>query len=117
MQHKRTTTLWTSRREFHNKGVEDWECRLRQAFKNTLIDHFFGFQVPDENEAANYVKVVIPKDEETQKQLKNTMCKNVLFSHLDIDEQKSIFDAMFPVEKKAGETIIEQVNICWHQLS
>lgn len=24
------------------------------------------------------------------------------------DEQKAIFDAMFPVEKKKGETIIEQ---------
>jgi hypothetical protein len=31
------------------------------------------------------------------------------FDNLDIDEQKSIFDAMFPVEKKSGETIIEQV--------
>jgi len=65
-------------------------------------------EVPDENEAANYIKVVIPKDKDTQNQLRNAMCKNVLFSHLDIDEQKSIFDAMFPVEKKAGETIIEQ---------
>jgi hypothetical protein len=66
------------------------------------------FQVPDENEAANYVKVVIPKDKETQVSLRNAMCKNVLFSHLDIDEQKAIFDAMFPVEKKEGEKIIEQ---------
>ncbi|KAI6216055.1 hypothetical protein M3Y94_00458300 [Aphelenchoides besseyi] len=65
-------------------------------------------EVPDENEAANYQKVVIPKDDETQKALRNAMCKNVLFAHLDNDEQKAIFDAMFPVEKKAGETIIEQ---------
>uniref|UniRef100_A0AC34PWC3 Cyclic nucleotide-binding domain-containing protein n=1 Tax=Panagrolaimus sp. JU765 TaxID=591449 RepID=A0AC34PWC3_9BILA len=65
-------------------------------------------EVPDENEAANYDKVVIPKDEETQKALRAAMCKNVLFSHLDADEQKSIFDAMFPVEKKKGETIIVQ---------
>lgn len=36
------------------------------------------------------------------------MCKNLLFAHLDADEQKAIFDAMFPVEKKEGETIIEQ---------
>lgn len=55
-------------------------------------------------------QVVIPKDDETQKQLRNAMCKNVLFAHLDNDEQKAIFDAMFPVEKKAGETIIEQVR-------
>ncbi|KAI6226494.1 CAMP-dependent protein kinase [Aphelenchoides fujianensis] len=65
-------------------------------------------EVPDENEAANYQKVVIAKDESTQKALRNAMCKNVLFAHLDNDEQRAIFDAMFPVEKKAGETIIEQ---------
>lgn len=29
-------------------------------------------------------------------------------SCLQGDEQKAIFDAMFPVEKKKGETIIEQ---------
>ncbi|CAD5216587.1 unnamed protein product [Bursaphelenchus okinawaensis] len=65
-------------------------------------------EVPDENEAANYVKVVIPKDAETQNSLKKAMCKNVLFAHLDKDEEKAIFDAMFPVEKKEGETIIQQ---------
>ncbi|VIO86691.1 Uncharacterized protein BM_BM5277 [Brugia malayi] len=36
------------------------------------------------------------------------MCRNILFSHLEGDEQKAIFDAMFPVEKKKNETIIEQ---------
>lgn len=41
------------------------------------------------------------------------MCKNVLFSHLDADEEKAIFDAMFPVEKKKGETIIEQVSFIY----
>lgn len=65
--------------------------------------------MPDENEAANYQKVVIPKDEETQKALRAAMCKNVLFAHLDPDEQKAIFDAMFPVVKKKGEAIIVQV--------
>jgi cAMP-dependent protein kinase regulator len=65
-------------------------------------------EVPDENEAANYDKVVIPKDDDTQKALRAAMCKNVLFSHLDADEQKAIFDAMFPVEVKKGETIIVQ---------
>ncbi|CEF71393.1 cAMP-dependent protein kinase type I regulatory subunit [Strongyloides ratti] len=65
-------------------------------------------EVPDENEAANYKRVVIPKDPETEKSLRAAMCKNVLFSHLDADEEKAIFDAMFPVEKKKGETIIEQ---------
>lgn len=62
---------------------------------------------------ANYNRVVIPKDVETQISLKSAMCKNLLFAHLDADEQKAIFDAMFPVEKKESETIIEQVNsIC-----
>ncbi|VDN24779.1 unnamed protein product [Gongylonema pulchrum] len=65
-------------------------------------------EVPDEKEAANYDKVVIPKDEETRRALEAAMCKNILFSHLEGDEQKAIFDAMFPVEKKKGETIIEQ---------
>ncbi|VDK53951.1 unnamed protein product [Anisakis simplex] len=65
-------------------------------------------EVPDENEAANYDKVVIPKDEETRRALEAAMCKNILFSHLEGDEKKAIFDAMFPVEKKKGETIIEQ---------
>jgi hypothetical protein len=67
-------------------------------------------EVPDENEAANYQRVVIPKDENTQKALRQAMCKNVLFAHLDFEEQKAIFDAMFPVEKSKGETIIEQVG-------
>lgn len=67
-------------------------------------------EVPDENEAANYQRVVIPKDEEVQKALRAAMCKNVLFAHLDLDEEKAIFDAMFPVEKHNGETIIEQVQ-------
>ncbi|VBB31819.1 unnamed protein product [Acanthocheilonema viteae] len=78
-------------------------------------------EVPDENEAANYDKVVIPKDDETRRALEAAMCRNILFSHLEEhsitevelsylqgDEQKAIFDAMFPVEKKKGETIIEQ---------
>uniref|UniRef100_A0A0R3RZ17 cAMP-dependent protein kinase regulatory subunit n=1 Tax=Elaeophora elaphi TaxID=1147741 RepID=A0A0R3RZ17_9BILA len=65
-------------------------------------------EVPDENEAANYDKVVIPKDDETRRALEAAMCRNILFSHLEGDEQKAIFDAMFPVEKKKGETIIEQ---------
>jgi len=65
-------------------------------------------EVPDENEAANYLKIVIPKDDETCRALEAAMCKNILFSHLDKEEKKCIFDAMFPVEKNQGETIIEQ---------
>ncbi|KAH7732038.1 cAMP-dependent protein kinase [Aphelenchoides avenae] len=65
-------------------------------------------EVPDENEISNYKRIVIPKDESVQKSLRSSMGKNILFSHLDPDEQKAIFDAMFPVEKKKSEKIIEQ---------
>ena len=60
----------------------------------------------DDND--EYEKVVIPKDDETRRSLEAAMCKNLLFSHLDADEQKTIFDAMFRVDKVAGDTIIEQ---------
>lgn len=36
------------------------------------------------------------------------MGSNFLFAHLQGEEKQDIFDAMFPVEKKAGETIIQQ---------
>ncbi|CDW60154.1 cAMP-dependent protein kinase regulatory subunit [Trichuris trichiura] len=36
------------------------------------------------------------------------MCQNVLFAHLDDNEKKDIFDAMFPVEHQANEVIIRQ---------
>ncbi|OUC45296.1 hypothetical protein D917_08524, partial [Trichinella nativa] len=36
------------------------------------------------------------------------MCQNVLFAHLDENEKKDIFNAMFPVEANAGEVIIQQ---------
>lgn len=67
--------------------------------------------MPDENEISNYKKIVIPKDESAQKALRAAMVKNILFSHLDADEQKAIFDAMFPVEKNKNEKIIEQVRL------
>ncbi|VDK75821.1 unnamed protein product [Onchocerca ochengi] len=79
--------------------------KLQQGNRRRLA---VSAEVPDENEAANYDKVVIPKDDETRRALEAAMCKNILFSHLEGDEQKAIFDAMFPVEKKKGETIIEQ---------
>ncbi|EJD76103.1 hypothetical protein LOAG_16878 [Loa loa] len=36
-------------------------------------------EVPDENEAANYDKVVIPKDDETRRALEAAMCKKYPF--------------------------------------
>uniref|UniRef100_A0A915EPT1 Uncharacterized protein n=1 Tax=Ditylenchus dipsaci TaxID=166011 RepID=A0A915EPT1_9BILA len=57
-------------------------------------------EVPDENEAANYKRVIIPKDDNAKQSLRNAMCKNLLFAHLDADEQKAIFDAMFQWRRK-----------------
>ncbi|XP_018496796.1 cAMP-dependent protein kinase regulatory subunit [Galendromus occidentalis] len=62
----------------------------------------------NEEDAANYVKKNVPKDEKTRAALSKAIEKNVLFSHLDESEKKDIFDAMFPVEAKPNETIIKQ---------
>jgi cAMP-dependent protein kinase regulator len=62
----------------------------------------------NEEDARNYVKKVIPKDEQTMASLSKAISKNVLFAHLDQNEKSDIFDAMFAVENKAGETIIQQ---------
>ncbi|XP_022660640.1 cAMP-dependent protein kinase regulatory subunit-like isoform X3 [Varroa destructor] len=61
-----------------------------------------------EEDATNYVKKVVPKDYKTMAALSKAIEKNVLFSHLDEKEKSDIFDAMFGVEAKAGETIIQQ---------
>ncbi|KAK6765056.1 hypothetical protein RB195_025115 [Necator americanus] len=63
---------------------------------------------PIKEDDTEYKKVVIPKDEATRKSLEAAMSKNLLFAHLEEDEAKTMFDAMFPVEKQACETIIEQ---------
>jgi len=65
-------------------------------------------EVYTEEDLTNYVKKVVPKDEQTKKALEKSMTRNVLFAHLDDTEKKDIFDAMGPIEKKAGETIIVQ---------
>jgi cAMP-dependent protein kinase regulator len=65
-------------------------------------------EVYKDDDIANYVKKVVPKDAETRQSLENAMCKNVLFAHLDENEKKDIFDAMAAVEKQAGETVITQ---------
>ena len=61
-----------------------------------------------EDDAANYVKKVVPKDYKTTAALSKAIEKNVLFSHLDDGEKADIFDAMFPVVHKADESIINQ---------
>uniref|UniRef100_A0A915IKB8 cAMP-dependent protein kinase regulatory subunit n=1 Tax=Romanomermis culicivorax TaxID=13658 RepID=A0A915IKB8_ROMCU len=65
-------------------------------------------EVYKEEDLKNYVKTVVPKDEQTRRALESAMCRNVLFAHLDENEKKDIFDAMCPVEKKADEIIIRQ---------
>jgi len=64
--------------------------------------------VISEDDAASYVKKVIPKDEQTMAALSKAIEKNVLFSHLDDGERSDIFDAMFAVEHKDGQVIIQQ---------
>ncbi|XP_076310757.1 cAMP-dependent protein kinase regulatory subunit-like isoform X2 [Tachypleus tridentatus] len=61
-----------------------------------------------EEDAANYVRKVVPKDFKTTAALSKAIEKNVLFAHLDDNEQSDIFDAMFPVVHCAHEKIIQQ---------
>lgn len=61
-----------------------------------------------EEDAAQYVKKVVPKDYKTMAALSKAISRNVLFSHLDDNERSDIFDAMFPVHRHAGEVIIQQ---------
>uniref|UniRef100_A0A6A7FTI7 cAMP-dependent protein kinase regulatory subunit-like isoform X2 n=1 Tax=Hirondellea gigas TaxID=1518452 RepID=A0A6A7FTI7_9CRUS len=61
-----------------------------------------------DDDATSYVKKVVPKDYKTMEALKKAIEKNVLFTHLDENEQSDIFDAMFPVNYLAGDVIIQQ---------
>uniref|UniRef100_A0A1I8JK81 cAMP-dependent protein kinase type I regulatory subunit n=1 Tax=Macrostomum lignano TaxID=282301 RepID=A0A1I8JK81_9PLAT len=65
-------------------------------------------EVYTEEDAASYVKKVVPKDYKTMAALSKAIAKNVLFSHLDDNERSDIFDAMFPLHRNATEVIIEQ---------
>lgn len=65
-------------------------------------------EVYTEEDAASYVKKVVPKDYKTMAALSKAISRNVLFSHLDDNERSDIFDAMFPVHRHAGEVIIQQ---------
>ncbi|KAH7643462.1 protein kinase, cAMP-dependent, regulatory subunit type 1 isoform X1 [Dermatophagoides farinae] len=61
-----------------------------------------------EEDATNYVKKVVPKDDKTMASLSKTVEKNVLFQHLDGNQRTDVFNAMFPVHHKAGEYIMRQ---------
>ena len=61
-----------------------------------------------EEDAASYVKKVVPKDDATMASLERAIAKNVLFAHLDDSERSDIFDAMFAKGADEGEVIIQQ---------
>uniref|UniRef100_A0A8C7MK18 cAMP-dependent protein kinase type I-alpha regulatory subunit n=1 Tax=Oncorhynchus kisutch TaxID=8019 RepID=A0A8C7MK18_ONCKI len=65
-------------------------------------------EVYTEEDAASYVRKVIPKDYKTMAALAKAIEKNVLFAHLDDNERSDIFDAMFSVTYITGETVIQQ---------
>uniref|UniRef100_A0A3P9MPI1 cAMP-dependent protein kinase type I-alpha regulatory subunit n=1 Tax=Oryzias latipes TaxID=8090 RepID=A0A3P9MPI1_ORYLA len=67
----------------------------------------FSAEVYTEEDAASYVRKVIPKDYKTMAALAKAIEKNVLFAHLDDNERSDIFDAMFPVTYIAGETVLK----------
>eukprot|EP01134_Creolimax_fragrantissima_P000805 CFRG0805T1 len=64
--------------------------------------------VMTEEDSDNYKRRVIPKDYKTMAALQKSMGKNILFKHLDDEEQSEIFDAMEGVEAKAGDEVIVQ---------
>jgi len=49
-----------------------------------------------------------PKCNETKDRLDKALKGNIICSHLDDNERKEVFDAMFPEFHKAGEVIIQQ---------
>lgn len=51
---------------------------------------------------------VFPKSYESKARLEASLERNVLFQHLDHEERQEMFDAMFEVRFKSGDTIIEQ---------
>jgi hypothetical protein len=64
----------------------------------------------------NFKPRVIPKDAATNASLERSLGKNILFSHLDDDERKQIFDAMELHECKPGDVIIKQGTYIWSGL-
>ncbi|VDD74398.1 unnamed protein product [Mesocestoides corti] len=65
-------------------------------------------EVYTEEDAASYIKKVVPKDYKTMTALSKAIARNVLFAHLDENERSDIFDAMFPLHRSRGDIIIKQ---------
>ena len=72
-----------------------------------------AFSAPQctEDEAANLVKKIVPKDYKTIHEIERSVEKNVLFRHLDVNEKTDIINAMFPMNFKSGDIIIRQGDI------
>jgi len=68
-------------------------------------------EVYTEEEVANYVKTVIPKDYKTMCALEKAFQNNALLRSCDEEQRSAIFDAMFERLVKAGEIIINQGDI------
>jgi len=53
-------------------------------------------------------EVIPPKDQNTQLHLENALKRNIMFSHLEEDQRRAVFGAMFEVKFNEGDTIIRQ---------
>jgi len=62
----------------------------------------------DPNAAAAYQKKVVPKDEATEKVIRDFLTGDILFSHLESDEVEDLVQAMYEKKFDAGEAIITQ---------
>jgi len=63
---------------------------------------------PPKSEESATIRYYIPKSLETQLRLENALKKNIMFAHLEEDQRREIFSAMFEVQFKVGDTIIRQ---------
>merc|ERR1711892_1214449 len=63
-------------------------------------------EVYTEEEVANYVKKVIPKDYKTMCALEKAFANNALLRSCDEEQRSAIFDAMFAKLVKADDIII-----------
>ncbi|XP_075928521.1 cAMP-dependent protein kinase type I-alpha regulatory subunit isoform X2 [Petromyzon marinus] len=100
-------------RRMSNSLSDSWEEEISPPPPNPVVKGrsrrmAFSAEVYTEEDAASYVRKVIPKDYKTMAALSKAIQRNVLFSHLDDNERSDIFDAMFPVTHIADETVIQQ---------
>eukprot|EP01027_Heterolobosea_sp_BB2_P003885 GEZU01005849.1.p2 GENE.GEZU01005849.1~~GEZU01005849.1.p2 ORF type:complete len:417 (+),score=133.88 GEZU01005849.1:160-1410(+) len=68
----------------------------------------FSAEAEQERHLENFGDIYIPKTDEERANIEAAVSNNVLFSNLESDDLKKIYDAMFERRYKAGETIIAQ---------